>query len=72
MAVRLSQIPVHLRQEFADKLRARDGRTGYDALLEWGLAVEAVRQDPVLHVPEWKADLVLRHGKAPPGATPRF
>lgn len=72
VAVRLSQIPMRLRQEFADKLRARDGLTQYDALLEWGLAVAAIRQDPVLLVPEWKADLVLKQGKAPPGETPRF
>lgn len=72
VAVRLSQVPMRLRQEYADKLRARDGLTQYDALLEWGLAVAAIRQDPVLLVPEWKADLVLKQGKVPPGETPRF
>lgn len=70
VAVRLSEVPRHLREEFMHKLHEREGGVGLDSFIEWGVAVMAARQDPVLIVPEWKADLVLKKGKAPPGPIP--
>lgn len=73
VTVRLSEIPMELRQAVSDKLRDKLGaRTPEEALLEWGLATTAVRQDPTLTVPEWKARLVLRDHKLPDGPIPKY
>lgn len=70
VAVALSEVPLELRQEVADRLRGSE--SGEEALLEWGLAVVALRQDPILRVPLWKARLVLRAQQLPAGDFPKF
>jgi hypothetical protein len=68
--VRLSDVPKQLREKVADTIIRRGRLAGMDAL-EFGIAKMARRQDPVLRVPAWKAELVLREAKQPPGDMPK-
>lgn len=66
--VRLSSIPQKLRASMAGAIVER-GRLDGDQAIAFLLAATARRQDPTLLVPRWKADLVLREQRLPPGET---
>lgn len=71
VVVRLSEIPLELREKVADRLVAAWERHGVhpERWLELRLAAISGTPDVALEVPAWKADLVLA-GKQPVGSTP--
>lgn len=68
--VRLSDVPRELRDRVAADVVRYGGLDGVDALM-YAMATTALRHDPQIRVPAWKADLVLRRRRLPPGPTPR-
>ena len=68
--VRLSDVPPRLRQTVADELVRREKLRGLEAAEMFLAAYEAPSAQ--LRVPAWKAELVLREGKRPPGQTPKY
>lgn len=68
--VRLSDVDRHLRDRVAAAITRLGELEGIDALL-FAMATTARRHDPTIRVPAWKADLVLRDRRLPPGPMPK-